>query len=110
MIFDLDTHDRECRLLANGANVIVVSVDYRLAPEHPFPAAFEDCLAATHWAVEQKDALGANGGGLAVGGDSAGGEPCCSSERGVAPVREPGRAVPDADLPSDRSLASGGLL
>jgi acetyl esterase len=69
---DLDTHDEPCRVLCAGAGVSVLSVDYRLAPEHPFPAAVEDTAAAYAWTVEHAAELGAGAGLVAVGGDSAG--------------------------------------
>lgn len=70
---DLDSHDGLCRDIANRTAAIVVSVAYRLAPEHPWPAAAEDVYAVTQWVADNCTALGAEPGRIAVGGDSAGG-------------------------------------
>ena len=73
VIGDLDTHDTLCRRLCAGTPCVVLAVDYRLAPEHPYPAAAEDCWAATVWAARNATSLGSDRSCLSVGGDSAGG-------------------------------------
>ncbi len=91
-IGDLDTHDTLCRLTCRDAGVQVLSIDYRLAPEHPAPAAVEDAYAAFKWACEHANELGAIPGQVAVGGDSAGGNlaavvcQLARDEGGPAPV------------------------
>ncbi len=72
VIGDLDTTDNTARSLASRAGIVVVSVGYRLAPEHPFPAAVDDAFEATQWVFEHADGIGADRSRLAVGGHSAG--------------------------------------
>ena len=68
----LDTHDAPCRVLAAASRCVVVSVDYRLAPEHPFPAPVDDCLSAWQWVTAHADELGIDASAVGVMGDSAG--------------------------------------
>ena len=73
VLCNIDTHDPVCRSLANAAECVVVSVDYRLAPEHKFPAAADDCYAATQWVMNSASLINGDADRVAVGGDSAGG-------------------------------------
>ncbi|HNJ98154.1 MAG TPA: alpha/beta hydrolase [Ilumatobacteraceae bacterium] len=85
VIGDLDGHDDVCRRLANGSGHAVLSIDYRLAPEYPFPAPVEDAITATRWAHANAAALGCRADRLAVGGDSAGGN-LAAVVANIAPV------------------------
>jgi acetyl esterase len=111
IIGDLDSHDGHARRLAATVGAVVVHVEYRLAPENPFPAGFEDCLAATEWAYEHIDELGGRIDRIALAGDSAGG----NLAAGVAlHCRDTGRPLagqlliyPAVDLAA--GLAAGGV-
>ncbi len=86
---DLESHDPVCRFLAEQSGVQLLAIDYRLAPEHRFPAAVEDCKAAYRWLVEHADEVGADPSRLAVGGDSAGGALSASTAVWAAEQRLP---------------------
>ncbi len=117
VIGDLDTHDEPCRLLSRHAQTHVLSVDYRLAPEHPFPAAVEDSMAAVEWALAHAASLGADPLRVCVGGDSAGANLATVAARTVAP-RAPGVCAQlliypvtnNADTASRQTFARGYLL
>lgn len=119
VIGDLDTHDDPCRFLAAHSGAKVLAVDYRLAPEHPFPAAAEDAAAAYGWAVENAERLGIDPARIAVGGDSAGanlaaavcllardgGAPSPAMQLLIYPVTETA-----GEAPSRRTFGEGFLL
>jgi acetyl esterase len=119
VIGDLETHDRPCRFLAHHAGVQVLAIDYRLAPEHPFPAAAEDALAAYAWASANAARFGVEPGRIGVGGDSAGanlGAVTCllARDEGVPPPAIQLLIYPVTDcsqeLPSRRTFREGFLL
>ena len=111
VVGDLDSHDQPCRLLCRYADVHVLSVDYRLAPENPFPAAVDDAVASFAWAVGHAADLGADPGRVAVGGDSAGGNLAAvvaqvTRDTGVAAPVAQLLIYPGADASSDRPSKS----
>jgi acetyl esterase len=119
VIGDLDTHDTLCRELANGAGIAVVAVDYRMGPEHRFPAAVDDSIAALRWVHAHASELGVDASRLAVGGDSAGGNlaavvAIAARDAGDLPVRFQLLIYPATDQrrgwPSHTSHAQGYLL
>jgi acetyl esterase len=104
-IGDLETHDPVCRTLAASVGAVVVAVDYRLAPEHPFPAAVEDADAAVQWAAAHAGELGGDPGRVVVGGDSAGGNLAAvvarhARDRGGPPIAAQLLVYPSTDLTS----------
>ena len=108
-ICNLDTHDGQCRAIANRTGAIVVSVDYGLAPEHRFPAPVEDCYAATRWLADHAAELGGDAARLAVAGDSAGGNlaaavTLAARERGGPAIRFQLLVYPVIDLSSGRDV------
>lgn len=117
---DLETHEPFCAEMARLLDMPVVAVDYRLAPEHPWPAGAEDCIAAARWVAESPDALGREVSGLVLAGDSAGGNftivaaLALRDEPAAVPVRAQWPIYPAADpvngYPSFTDFAEGYLL
>jgi acetyl esterase len=119
VIGDLDTHDDPCRFLAANSGAQILAVEYRLAPEHPFPAAAEDAFAAWAWAATHADQLGGDRRRIGVGGDSAGANIAAAA---CLTARERGASMPAMQLliypvietagtaASRRTFATGFLL
>ncbi len=120
VVGDIETHDDQARLICRDGEMVVVSVDYRLAPEHKFPAGHEDCVAATRWAAANIGDLGGDAARLVVGGDSAGGNmaatvalacradgPALAAQFLIYPGIE---VAEDADYPSRVENAEGYFL
>ncbi len=114
VIGDLDSHDWQCRMIANAAKCAVVSVDYRLAPEHRFPAAFDDSLAAAEWIAANADLLRIDPARMSIGGDSAGGNLAAAvalalRERGTIKLRAQVLTYPIVDMTAayDARFAAG---
>jgi len=95
VVGSLDSHDKLCRILANRLGAVVVAVDYRLAPEHVYPAALDDVEAAWRWARAEARSLGADGERFAVAGDSSGGNLAAAL---TLRLRAQGAAQPDLQL------------
>lgn len=119
VVGDLRSHDRLCRRLADEGRQRVLAIDYRLAPEHRFPTAADDALAAMRWARAHADELGVPGSSVAIGGDSAGGNLATVTALQLREAGEPQPAFqlliyPATDLrrvtPSHRALSEGYLL
>jgi acetyl esterase/lipase len=120
VVCDLDTHDAVCRAIARRAGAVVVAVDYRLSPEYKFPAAVEDCYAATEWVAANAARLAVDPCRIAVGGDSAGGTlstvMCLKSrDEGGPPLAlqvlvYPVTNLASFDTPSYREFAEGYYL
>lgn len=108
---NLDTHDALCREIARESGCAVIAIDYRLAPEHRFPAAVEDCDAAARWIAANAIGLGIDPGRLAVGGDSAGACLAAVTARTVRGLRAQWLIYPMLDpgcgLPSHEEFATG---
>lgn len=124
VVCSLETHDPLCRHLCVAAGAVVVSVDYRLAPEHAFPAASDDCLAALRWLAANADALDVDATRIVVAGDSAGGNlaavtalrardaggPALAGQLLVYPVTDrPGRHPSYAENDRDYGLTTAGM-
>ena len=105
---DVESYDPLCRQLANGSGCAVLSVDYRLAPEHPFPAALEDASFSVEWAVENAGLLGVDPDSIALAGDSAGGNlaivtALLARSRGTVPIRFLVLIYPSTEMVSTRA-------
>ena len=116
---DLDTHDHVCRYLAGHSGAPVFSIDYRLAPEHPFPAGLDDCVAAIEWVRHNAPDYGIDPACIAVGGDSAGSNLAAAAVIRLRDTDAPPLALQlliypavdlTADTPSLRDFADGYLL
>lgn len=116
VVGDLDMVETNCRIVCRDAKVVVVSVDYRLAPEHKFPAGLEDTIGVVRWVARQSAHLGIDASRIAIGGDSAGGNLTAAAAQALAgkggvPIRYQVLVYPVTDLtcsqPSYKELGTG---